>query len=155
MANELDYDFIGRITARITYAAYVLPLVSVGMYLNLNPQQIPILTMYTKSGIHLFMSIYGLVVFLETPKHLREGRRRYIFISFFITLATILHVSLDVYWIFDMLFHATTPINFLEIAGDHYRTWGRITTISVLTAVISVGDFLLVRDSLHSKCLMP
>ncbi|KAJ2926530.1 hypothetical protein H1R20_g10559, partial [Candolleomyces eurysporus] len=79
MASELDYDFQGRITARVIYAAYVLPLVSV-----------------------------------------------------------------DVYWIFDMLFHATSPINFLEIAGEHYRTWGRLVTIAVLTAVVSVGDFLLV-----------
>ncbi|RXW20217.1 hypothetical protein EST38_g5640 [Candolleomyces aberdarensis] len=79
MASKLDYDFIGRITARVTYVAFVMPL-----------------------------------------------------------------VSIDVYWIFDMLFHATSPINFLEIAGDHYRTWGRLVTIAVLTAVVSVGDLLLV-----------
>lgn len=93
------------------------------------------------------MAIYGLAIFLETPKHLRAGRKRYIFISLFIAIATCLQASLDLVWIFEQLFNATSPVNLLEIVGEHYRTWGRMITIAVLTAGVSIGDFLLVSGS--------
>ncbi|RXW18364.1 hypothetical protein EST38_g7492 [Candolleomyces aberdarensis] len=51
-------------------------------------------------GIHLFMALYGLSFLLETPKDMRKGRRRYIVISFVITVLATLNGSTQSAWFF-------------------------------------------------------
>jgi hypothetical protein len=44
-------------------------------------------------GINLFMSLYSLTVFLETPEPQRKGRKRYIVASFMITVLFLVFIA--------------------------------------------------------------
>ncbi|RXW18368.1 hypothetical protein EST38_g7496 [Candolleomyces aberdarensis] len=80
-------------------------------------------------GIHVFMSLYGLSVFLETPKHLRQGRRKYIMLSFLITILSALTGALDIAWMFQVLFRTTSGSEFFDVATEYNGNWDRSTDV--------------------------
>ena len=90
------------------------------------------------------MALYGLSVFLETPKELRKGRTPYIVISFLISVLSALTASLDVVWIFDQLFGATSGIGFFQNLMTNAESWERFLSSAAMAVVIFVGDLLLV-----------
>ena len=90
------------------------------------------------------MSIYGLSVFLETPKKLRHGRTRYIILSFVLTGLMALTASLDAAWIFNRIFGATSGSGFSRNFSQNVRVWERYLSLGSVTAVILIGDALLV-----------
>jgi ABC-type sugar transport system permease subunit len=91
------------------------------------------------------MALYGLSVFLETPKELRKGRRSYIVLSFTLTILSALASSLDIAWFFNQVFGASSAIGFFENMG--IMSWDRIASTEAWGAVIFLGDFLLVSAS--------
>ncbi|KAJ2936098.1 hypothetical protein H1R20_g995, partial [Candolleomyces eurysporus] len=95
-------------------------------------------------GVHLFMALYGLSVFLETPKDLREGRRRYIALSFVFTLLASVSASVDMASVFQILFRATSGTDFYKIVAETNTLWLRYFTTVTMAVGIFVGDALLV-----------
>ncbi|KAJ2921770.1 hypothetical protein H1R20_g15322, partial [Candolleomyces eurysporus] len=95
-------------------------------------------------GIHIFMAVYGLSVFMETPQHLRKGRRRYIIISFLITTLRALTGSLDMAWHFQQLFAATSTIEYYQLMMKNWRVWYRILSDVSMNVVVLIGEALLV-----------
>lgn len=100
------------------------------------------------------MSLYGLIVFLETPQSRRKGRRRYVFISFVITGLSTFSYSLDAAWIFKCLFDATSPLGVLENIVKYEHLWGRTASLACLTTVIFIGDALLVSPGSQAKATL-
>ena len=102
-------------------------------------------TLATIPGIHLFMALYGLSVFLETPEPLRKGRKRYIAVSFVITTLSILTASLDMANYFQVLFESTSPLHWRELMQAFGENWKYLVSDTVIGLVIMIGDALLVR----------
>ena len=96
-------------------------------------------------GIHLFMALYGLSVFLETAESQRKGRKRYIAASFVITLLSVLTASLDMANYFQALFKSASPDHWLELMGAYSENWKVLLSDAGLGLVILIGDALLVR----------
>ena len=94
------------------------------------------------------MALYGLSVFLETPKELREGRRRYIALSFVFTLLATISASSDMASGFQILFRATTAVDFYKLVAEMNSFWLRYLTSVTIHVAIFVGDALLVRFDL-------
>lgn len=94
------------------------------------------------------MALYGLSVFLETPKPQREGRGMYIFISLLITTLAVVGASLDSYHIFKVLMEATSTMSFMEMSKKYVKSWERVTSVFCSIIIIFIGDTLLV-------CLSP
>ena len=92
------------------------------------------------------MAIYGLSVFLETPKSLRKGRTRYIILSFVITGLKVLSTSLDGMLLYIALSEATPGYNWFTTIVKYLRTWYRFLAVSAFYAVIIIGDALLVGE---------
>lgn len=94
-------------------------------------------------GIQLFMCIYGLTVFLETPSSLRKGRLPYILLSFLLFVLLSISSTLNVNFLFRILFNATSPENFIFLRE---RTSDSLTFTSetLNLVVIFLGDGLLV-----------
>lgn len=90
------------------------------------------------------MALYGLSAFFETEKPRRQGRARYIVISFLITGLSALSASLDCFWIFRCLFEATSELGFYDTSDKYARSWERVTSVACFTIVIFIGDALLV-----------
>ncbi|KAJ2936630.1 hypothetical protein H1R20_g455, partial [Candolleomyces eurysporus] len=124
MASALDPEYISRVAARAMYANIMIALVTV--------------------GIQIFMSIYGLSVFLETPQKLRQGRTRYIILSFVLTGLMALPASLDAAWIFNRLFGATSGLGFRHSINENVQVWERYLSLGSATAMILIGDALLI-----------
>ncbi|KAJ2924615.1 hypothetical protein H1R20_g12486, partial [Candolleomyces eurysporus] len=95
-------------------------------------------------GIHLFMALYGLSVFLETPEPLRKGRKRYIAVSFVLTTLKALTASLDMAHYFQTLFKSTSTDHWHELFHGSYRDWKYLTSTASLGLVIIIGNALLV-----------
>ena len=100
----------------------------------------------TTPGIHIFMALYALSVFLEIPESQRKGRKRYIAASFVITVLSALTVCLDTANYFQVLFKSTSPGHWLELMAVNYLE-DRKSFVSNTGAgvVIMIGDALLVR----------
>lgn len=98
----------------------------------------------TTPGINLFMSLYGLTVFLETPEPQRKGRRRYIAASFLITALFSLMASLDMAKYFQVLFKSTSPSHWHELLLLSLQDWKYILGYTAGRLSIAVGDALLV-----------
>jgi hypothetical protein len=97
-------------------------------------------------GIHLFMALYGLSVFLETPGPQRKGRKRYIAASFVITVLSALSASLDMANYFQVLFGSTSPSNWRKLMVISFMEgWKRLLGNTAFGLVIMIGDTLLVR----------
>ena len=90
------------------------------------------------------MSIYGLSVFLETPKPMRKGRTRYIVASFLISGLAILIAALDATWLFGLLFSSTSGYDFSYKFAPSTLTWERYLSNAATAAIILIGDVLLV-----------
>lgn len=101
-------------------------------------------------GIQLFMCVYGLAVFLESPREVRKGRAPYIFISFLIFfLYTITELN-DGYQTFQLLYKARVVTDITELRQQLDHSWWAITCLTSGMAVNWIGDALLVRLPLHS-----
>ena len=99
----------------------------------------------TTPGIHLFMALYGLSVFMETPESLRKGRKRYIITSFVITALSALTASLDMAQYFHLLFKSTSPNHWKTLWDAAIQSWDHWTSSTALGCVMMIGDVLLVR----------
>ena len=98
----------------------------------------------TIPGIQLFMALYGLLVFLETPEPLRKGRKRYIAVSFGITTISAFTASLDMADYFQTLFKSTSPGHWRELYNGYHEEWGYLVSGAGLGLIIMIGDALLV-----------
>ena len=100
----------------------------------------------TTPGIHIFMALYGLSVFLETPESQRKGRKRYIAASLVMTVLRALSGSLDMANYFQPLLKSTSPGHLAEIMNiNFYEDWKYFLSITGTGLVIMIGDALLVR----------
>jgi hypothetical protein len=98
------------------------------------------------TGIHLFMALYGLSVFLETPESQRKGRKRYIAVSFVITALRALTGSIDMANYFQALFNATSPGHWRDLMiVDFYEGWKHFLSNTGVGLIPMIGDALLVR----------
>jgi hypothetical protein len=95
-------------------------------------------------GINLFMSLYGLTVFLETPEPQRKGRKRYIVASFVITVLFSLVASLDMANEFQILFKSTSPSHWTELLLLNRLDWKFRVGYVAAGLCIAIGDALLV-----------
>ncbi|EAU86373.1 hypothetical protein CC1G_05367 [Coprinopsis cinerea okayama7 len=96
-------------------------------------------------GVQLFMVLYGLSVFLESPRESRRGRIPYIIISFAILILTAIASSLDAI--------RNTRINFFTMVRgiDDYTTvyftidreWERFVASFFTSLSVIIGDGLL------------
>jgi hypothetical protein len=68
------------VAARAYYANFSLAMVEMGTNFTVYPWIVQSTSAHYSltPGIHLFMALYELSVFLETPMPLRKGRKRYI-----------------------------------------------------------------------------
>ncbi|RXW18592.1 hypothetical protein EST38_g7264 [Candolleomyces aberdarensis] len=96
------------------------------------------------TGIHLFMALYGLSVFLETPESLRKGRKRYIAASFVITILSAFTTSLDIAGYFQVLFQSTSPGHWGELIVGYSQDWEHLVSTAGNGVIILLGDALLV-----------
>jgi hypothetical protein len=90
------------------------------------------------------MSLYGLTVFLETPEPQRKGRRRYIVVSFMITVLFSFGASFDIANYFQALFKSTSPSHWYELRRLTVESWNYLLGFTVSGLFITVGDALLV-----------
>jgi hypothetical protein len=90
------------------------------------------------------MAVYGLCVFLETPEHLRKGRRRYILISFIITSLWATGAALDIAHYFQLLFESTSGYHLLVLTAETQGTWAPMLSVVGLGGLLLVADGLLV-----------
>lgn len=105
------------------------------------------LTTIPNTGIHLFMALYGLSVFLETPKPLRTGRKRYIWTSFAITVLFGVCTSLDAANYFQELFVSTSASHFLEIRINNLHNWNHLAVGAQFGILVLLGEALLVSET--------
>jgi hypothetical protein len=99
-------------------------------------------------GIHLFMALYGLLAFVETPEPLRKGRKRYVAVSFVITALSALAASLDMANYFQILFKSTSAADWLERLQLNFynmKDWKYLLSIAAFGLATTIGDALLVR----------
>ena len=90
------------------------------------------------------MAFYGLSVFLETPEHLRKGRKRYIAASFVITALSVFTASLDMANYFQLLFQSTSGRHWYELLDKYLIDWEQQLSTAGLGCLLLIGDALLV-----------
>jgi hypothetical protein len=92
------------------------------------------------------MALYGLSVFWETPETQRKGRKRYIVVSFLITVLRALSASLDMEHYFQILFMSTSPRHWRDLMVANYSVVKRLVSNTCGIGLVTViGDALLVR----------
>ncbi|KAJ2912928.1 hypothetical protein MD484_g7480, partial [Candolleomyces efflorescens] len=123
MADSLDIEYFGRVIAKSIYGNICLSLVVV--------------------GIHLFMSLYGLSLFLEMRDDSKKEIRLYIVIGFMITIVTGLNASLEAAWAFKSIFAATSGVDYIVLTSRDFG-WERRVTTACTTAMTLIGDSMLV-----------
>ncbi|EAU87894.2 hypothetical protein CC1G_01541 [Coprinopsis cinerea okayama7 len=119
----VDLDIFGGVMARTFFANSTVTFMDV--------------------GIQLFMCLYGLSVFLETPKDLRSGRIPYIVVSFVIFALSALTAVVDMYDIFRCLFEATSPRDFYLVWDKYADSYLRVLSLASLSVFIWVADGLM------------
>ena len=97
-------------------------------------------------GIQLFMSIYGLTVYLETPPSIRKGRIPYIIISFLLFGLLGLSSVLDLSFLFRLLFNSTSPEDFIYLRQET-NDWSVVLSQTLNNVVTFLGDGLMVCNS--------
>jgi hypothetical protein len=101
------------------------------------------------------MCLYGLSVFLETPKPLRKGRARFIILSFAIWILSAIPASIDSWVNFEDLFAAgPSGIDFqrqLSRPPAGHRWIPPLNQI-LLLLYITLGEILMVRSALKPRC---
>lgn len=103
------------------------------------------ITIYYLTGIHLFMALYGLSVFLETPEPLRRGRKKYIATSFVITLLSALTASLDMANYFQVIFKIASLDQWSELLYVSFHEWKFWLSAAAVGLATMIGEALLVR----------
>ena len=98
------------------------------------------------------MCVYGLTVFLETPKSAREGRAPYLAISFILFVLLSISSLMDVSYLFRLLFDATSPENFIFLR-ERTNDWVGFASQVLTNVVCFIGDGLLV-SALLEKILL-
>jgi hypothetical protein len=112
--------------------------------------KVTVIMLKTTLGIHLFMALYGLSVFLETPEPQRKGRKKYIAASLAITALAAFTGSLDMANYFQTLFNSTSPRHWRELFSVHfYEDWKFLVSYTGVGLFIAIGDALLVRPAFH------
>lgn len=94
------------------------------------------------------MSLYGLSVFLETRDDLKNGRRLYVAISFVLTGLVAFNALLEALLAFRWLFESTSPLNYIELSNDDFLSWQRWGSTMSLTALVFIGNSMLVQDNI-------
>ncbi|KAJ2912979.1 hypothetical protein MD484_g7440, partial [Candolleomyces efflorescens] len=123
-AVNAEVERINRITARAIYANITIAMAA--------------------AGVLVFMAIYSLSAYLETPKNLRKGRTPYIVLSLVITVITVLTCSLDSAWLFNNLLGSTSGNGFIANSVKNGRDWKRFLSVGGSMAIVALGDGLLV-----------
>lgn len=97
------------------------------------------------TGIQLFMCLYGLRLYYETPKELRKGRGRFIVMSFMILFTFSVVVGLDSATVFILLLESgSNGAEILHAWSKVDVTWNAASTV-ILTTCTAIGDSLMVR----------
>ncbi|KAG2004157.1 hypothetical protein CC2G_002747 [Coprinopsis cinerea AmutBmut pab1-1] len=65
-------------------------------------------------GLQMFMAIYGLTVYLDTPLEAKKGRLPYIIISFIIFILSAIDMALNHYLEFRKLFYSEGVLDYLR-----------------------------------------
>lgn len=101
------------------------------------------------------MALYGLSVFLETPRQLRKGRKPYIVASFCITALAALTASVDMASYFHILFDSISARNWLQLYLESERSWERMLNVGAMGCLLLIADGLLVSvlDSISCQLL--
>ncbi|KAH6912347.1 hypothetical protein BKA70DRAFT_1184942 [Coprinopsis sp. MPI-PUGE-AT-0042] len=97
-------------------------------------------------AVQIFMVIYGLSVFLSTPKEQRKGRLRFIVISWVILVTFSVDTLLDISTVFRILFTGgPTGISYLEADELVWQADKKLGVIgdSFLTVAVTLGDILM------------
>jgi hypothetical protein len=90
------------------------------------------------------MALYGLSVFLETPYHLRKGRKRYIAASLLITTLATLSASLDMETYFQVLLGSSSGRHWLNLFSNTSNKWDAQLSYAAVGCFILIADGLLV-----------
>jgi hypothetical protein len=93
------------------------------------------------------MVLYGLSVFLETPRPLRKGRTPYIVVSFVIFSLAAITAAIDCYVAFERIFASTSGEHYIELWREDLRGWRKILSNSLASVYVVIGDGLLVRSN--------
>ncbi|KAJ2913699.1 hypothetical protein MD484_g6710, partial [Candolleomyces efflorescens] len=99
------------------------------------------------AGVHIFMAVYGLWIFLETPEHLRKGRNRYILASLIITSLWATGAALDISHYFQLLFQSTSGYDLLVLTSQTQDTWSPMLSfywwVVIVPAAASLSGIVL------------
>ncbi|KAG2005483.1 hypothetical protein CC2G_001885 [Coprinopsis cinerea AmutBmut pab1-1] len=141
----VDLDIFGGVMARTFFANSTVTFMDVGRCSRLQRWKAFCRLTLTLLivGIQLFMCLYGLSVFLETPKDLRSGRIPYIVVSFAIFVLSALTAVVDMYNIFRCLFEATSPRDFYLVWDKYADSYLRVLTLTSLSVFTWVADGLM------------
>lgn len=93
------------------------------------------------------MCIYGLLVFLESPKSRRQGRLPYIIISFVIFFFSTLSSGLDAYTQWKASWEAHDGKSYYAVTAEIEASAPRILSYSCILITMAVGDGLLLYRS--------
>ncbi|EAU87215.2 hypothetical protein CC1G_10494 [Coprinopsis cinerea okayama7 len=110
----------------------------------------------TVTGLQIFMSFYGLYLFLESPKEARKGRLPYVLVSFAILGCSLISSTMDASTTFKLLYQhpSAEPRSLLQILGEIEHGPVRITSGVFFALMILAGDAVLVRYlPLHPRTL--
>jgi hypothetical protein len=107
----------------------------------------------TNPGIHLFMTVYGLSVFLETPESQQKGRKGYIAASIVKAALQACSASLDMAHYFQKLFQSISPHHWGSLMNATFFKDCKYLVSSTLGFGLGtmIGDALLVRK--FPRCL--
>jgi hypothetical protein len=137
--------------ARASYANYTLAMAGAGTWPKYAPSRTYELTglrepsLSLRVGIHIFMALYGLCVFVETAKPLRKGRRRYIVASLGITVLSTLSASLDIASGFQTLLKSSSSRDWLRLLKESQdRQWKHLLNSAAMGGLLMIGDAFLV-----------
>ncbi|KAH6881239.1 hypothetical protein BKA70DRAFT_1125905 [Coprinopsis sp. MPI-PUGE-AT-0042] len=132
-STQAEREYYGVVSAKSRYANITLTFLDV--------------------GIQMFMCLYGLSVFLETPKlgfqhkQLRKGRARFIILSFTIWILSAIPASIDSWVNFEDLFRSgPSGIDFLKQTSGPPAGHRWIAPLNqiLLLLYITLGEILMV-----------
>lgn len=95
------------------------------------------------SGIQLFMSLYILSTYLETPKSSRKGKLPYVVASLAIFTLQALVAALDASLFQELLYKAQSGEHFVDLYLANFKTWTPMTTMLLTVVYSAVADGLL------------
>ncbi|EAU92073.1 hypothetical protein CC1G_09594 [Coprinopsis cinerea okayama7 len=96
-----------------------------------------------EGGIQLFMCLYGLVTYLETPKDLKKGRASYIVMSFTILALSLVPTILGLYNQFRGLYYSSGGLSYISAQEGILSEWPYVTGTAFTYAYVVLGDGLL------------